>query len=237
VSTFVRDNALARRRDDVAIVSPGVDTLRFSPGGRPEPNTILFVGPLSRSYRWKGVDVLLEAFDIVRRAVPEARLVLVGEGDRVAALSRTARWYDGHVELRGRLSEEDLAAAYRAASVVVLPSLTDAESFGMVLAEANACGRPVVASNIGGVPTFVKDGDNGLLARAGNAYDLAAQLMRLIKDPGLADAMGRRGRARVLRSHAWPDIAAATERVLLAAVSDTAGSRQPVDDATGASLS
>lgn len=212
VSPYVRDTALARHRDRVQVIPPGVDADRFAPGPAPAGQDILFVGPLDRSYRWKGLDVLLRAIPVVRARHPAARLVLVGQGDRVPELrARAAR--EGLV-LRGRLTEAGLAQAYRSCAVTCLPSTTDAEAFGMVLAEANACGRPVVASRVGGIPCFVRDGDNGLLARPGDAADLAGQLNAVLDDPAQARAMGARGRRRVLREHDWDHLAQATERVL-----------------------
>jgi len=218
VTPYVRDHALRRQRGRVAIVPPGVDTVRFHPGPAPDPERphVAFVGPLSTRYRWKGLDTLLAAWPLVRRAVPQATLDLVGDGDRQGELAELARTMPGLRRL-GRVPDGRLAETYRASACLVLPSLTDAESFGMVLAEANACGRPVVASRIGGIPDFVRDGDNGLLARPGDAADLAARITALLRDPEGASDMGRRGRARVEREHDWDRIAAATEDVLVAA--------------------
>jgi glycosyltransferase involved in cell wall biosynthesis len=212
VGPYVRDNALARHRDRVRIVPPGVDGARFAPGLPATGNDVLFVGPLDRSYRWKGLDVLLRALPKVRAQIPGARLVLVGQGDRVPEL----RGRPG-VVLRGRLGEDALVEAYRSCAVACLPSTTDAESFGMVLAEANACGRPVVGSRVGGIPDFVRDGDNGLLAAPGDAEDLARKLIEVLSNPEEARAMGARGRSRVLREHDWGNLAAATEGVLVQA--------------------
>lgn len=212
VGPYVRDHALARHRDRVRIVPPGVDAARFAPGPHPAGQDILFVGPLDRSYRWKGLDVLLRAFARVRARHPEARLVLVGDGDRLPALQARAA-AEGWV-VRGRLSDRALADAYRSSAVLCLPSTTDAESFGMVLAEANACGRPVVGSRVGGIPDFVRHGDNGYLAERGDVEDLAEKLLAVLEDPDAAGAMGRRGRERVLQEHDWDLLAKATEAVL-----------------------
>lgn len=225
VGPYVRDHALARHRDRVAIIPPGVDTARFRPGGTATPHEILFVGPLSRSYRWKGVDVLWEAYRRVRREDPDAVLTLVGDGDRRAALARTAQRDRLRVNLPGRLDETALVAAYRRAAVVVLPSITDAESFGMVLAEANACGRPVIGADIGGIPDFVRHGENGLLAPPGDPGAIAARILQLLHDPTAARRLGDAGRERVLREHDWRRLAARTEAVLEHAV---AGSPEAV---------
>lgn len=217
VSPYVRDHALARQRDRVAVIPPGVDHARYRPGGSPAPGALLFVGPLDRSYRWKGLDVLWEAFHAVRRRHPRASLTLVGTGDRFAEFTAHAR-EDPAVRVLRRLPDEQIISEYRRASALVLPSLTDAESFGMVLAEANACGTPVVASDVGGIPSFVRHGENGLLARPGDADDLAAKLLQVLDDPREARAMGRRGRERVLRDHDWDDLARRTLAVLEEAV-------------------
>ncbi len=214
VSPFVRDNALYAHRQRVSIVPPGVDVGRFKPSGLPAQDEILFVGPLAKAYRWKGVDVLLQAFEKVQAVHPSARLRLVGSGDRAPHFQALARRSGGAVRVEGRLPEHRLAAAYQNAATVVLPSITDAEAFGMVLAEANGCGRPVVGSRIGGIPDFIEDGVNGLLATAGDADDLAGKLLAILQDTVSAGVMGRAGRERILAQHDWTALAARTEAVL-----------------------
>lgn len=214
VGPFVRDHALRRHRGRVAVVPPGVDAKRFRSGGPASGRGILFVGPLSRSYAWKGVDVLLRAFRIIHRRWPDATLTLVGDGDRRAEFEPLALGMGGAIRLLGRLSDEGLVAEYDRAAVVVLPSTSEAEAFGMVLAEANSCARPVVASRIGGIPDFVRAGDNGLLARPGDALDLAAKLALVLGDEQLARRMGAAGRQKVVRDHDWDTLALQTQQVL-----------------------
>lgn len=213
VSPFVREHVFDGHADRARVIPPGVDGQLFSPDGPPQGDTVLFVGPVSRSYRWKGLDVLCKAFEIVQASMPEARLEIVGTGDRT---DEVQRWGDavGGVELLGHVTDHKLVAAYRRASVVVLPSTSPAESFGMVLAEANACGRPVIGSRVGGIPSIVKDGVNGLLARPGDAVDLAGKLVDLLGDPARAQRMGEQGRKLVLRDHDWEALVDQTETVL-----------------------
>lgn len=213
VSPYVRDHALRRHAERVTIIPPGVDADRFSSRRPASSKGILFVAPLSDSYRWKGADVLLDAFALVRRKCPQATLTMVGDGDRRAALEK-AYAGSGAVRFPGRLSQTDLVAAYDQAAVVVLPSTSTAESFGMVLAEANACGRPVVASRIGGMPDFVQDGHNGLLAAPGDASDLAAKILTILQDDDLARKMGAAGHRKVVAGHGWDRLTLQTEGLL-----------------------
>lgn len=205
VSDFVARNVFAGR--ECTVIPPGVDADRFTPGGAPTPGLILFVGPPDRGYAWKGLRVLADAV----RLVPGARLRVVGDGDLAE------RYRAEGVDVAGRVPEEALPDEYRAASVVALPSLTPAESFGMVLAEANACGRPVVGSTVGGIPSFVRNGENGLLVPPGDAAALADALRRILDDPALARRMGEAGRARVGKEHRWEDVATRTRDVLIGA--------------------
>jgi glycosyltransferase involved in cell wall biosynthesis len=215
VSPYVRDHALRRWSERVAVIPPGVDHERYRPNGVERSAAgVLFVGPLDSSYRWKGVDVLVDAMQAVRKSRPDATLTLVGEGDRHREFARRAR-VDPLLRVLRRLPDDAIIEEYRKASVLALPSTSDAESFGMVLAEANACGAPVVASRIGGIPSFVRECDNGLLVRPGDARELADRLLRVIDDPAGAREMGQRGRERVVAEHDWDDLARRSEAVLL----------------------
>ncbi len=218
VGPFVRDNALSRYRDRVTLIPPGVDMSTFHPNGVTPDDDILFVGPLSSSYAWKGLDTLWEAFQQVHQHRPSASLTLVGQGDRYQEFQERARRQELPVRLLGRIPQQELVEAYRRARVVVLPSTSDAESFGMVLAEANACSRPVIASRVGGIPDFVRDGDNGRLVPPGEADPLADRITELLENPKEARAMGERGRQRVSTRHDWDLLAHRTREVLAGVV-------------------
>lgn len=221
VSPYVRERVFDGHADRAAVIPPGVDADLFSPDGAPHPRTVLFVGPVSSSYAWKGLDVLREAFETVGAAEPGARLEIVGTGDRLDEVRRWGRSVGG-VELLGHVTDRELADAYRRSTATVLPSTSPAESFGMVLAEANACGRPVIGSRVGGIPSLVRDGVNGLLAEPGDPDDLAEAILALFRDPERAERMGRRGRGIVASEHDWDRLADRTERLLLEAVHDGA---------------
>jgi glycosyltransferase involved in cell wall biosynthesis len=204
----VSPTSLAARVPGSRVISPGVDTDVFTPRARAAgPPTVLYVGRIERSSAWKGIGVLVRAFATIAERLPSARLELVGDGDAVDGFRRTAAALGiaDRVGFRGVLSGAELVAAYRRARVVVLPSLTEAESFGMVLAEAMSCGRPVVGSRVGGIPRVVTHGHDGLLVPPGDAAALSEACLAVLTDADLAERLGRAGRATAVSRFAWSE--------------------------------
>jgi len=139
--------------------------------------------------------------------MPGARLIVVGAYDpeEVEEHQRTAEEEQLDVYFVGRVSDEDLARYYHTADVVCFPS-TGSESFGIVLLEAMAAGRPVVASNIAGYREVMRHGIEGLLVPPRSDEALAAALIRLLQDEPLRRRLGDAGRARAQR-YAWDRLA------------------------------
>jgi len=186
----------------------GVDMERFRP--RPDISKLeplaLFVGGLDRAHYFKGVPVLLEAFTRVLKAVPEARLAIVGDGDLRASYERRALelGIDKRVWFVGKVPDEHLQECFGHARVHVLPSIDRSEAFGIVTAEAAACGVPSVVSDLPGVRTVVEDGVTGLRVPPNDAAALARALTDLLVAEERAAAMGRAARARAERLYARP---------------------------------
>ena len=180
------------------LLPPGVDVKAFSPtADRKHTNpTVLYVGRIDRSSGWKGLDVLFQSISLLRSEVPDVRLNMVGTGDAVPQLQSSARrlGIDDIVGWKGALHGEALVEEYRRAGVVVLPSKTESESFGMVLIEAMACGRPVVGSNVGGIPFVIRPKIDGLLVPPGEPKALADACRSILLDPELAENLGTQGR-------------------------------------------
>jgi glycosyltransferase involved in cell wall biosynthesis len=149
------------------------------------------VGVVARLEPEKGHPTLLEAWPRVLREVPEAYLLVVGEGSRRDALEAQARELRiaHRVVFTGR--RDDVPAVTAALDVAVLPSYREAQ--GMVILEAMALSRPVVASNVGGIPEMIEDGVTGLLVPPHDPDALAAAIVRLLKNHSLADMLGRAG--------------------------------------------
>jgi glycosyltransferase involved in cell wall biosynthesis len=169
---------------------------------------VLFAGRLASN---KGLHVLVPAFARLAQAHPRAVLVLAGEDqDQRARLERLAReaGIEKRVRFTGRLSPELYASALAAADVFVLPS--EWEAFGIVLAQAMACGVPCVATRVGGAPDVVVDGETGTLVPYGDEGALADAIDALLADPDARRRMGEAGRQRAFAEYSWARVAERT---------------------------
>jgi len=182
----------------------GVDEKLFHPGASDRARfgisedvpLILFVGGMDKAHSFKGVPELLEALV----GIPLAHLLLIGDGDLRAGYEAKAKELGvaDRCHFIGKRGEEDLIAAYQSADVLAFPSTSSAEAFGLVAVEAQACGTPVVASDLPGVRTVVANGETGLLVPPGDAIGLRSALTELLNDPSRRKTMGLAARERVL---------------------------------------
>ena len=204
-NAVLEDVAAAASQAQTTAVIPLGSEDRFEPRSvdrRDRGVEILFVGRLERR---KGVDILLEAFADVHAHHPGTRLTVAGAITANTELGRTypeafAVEHAGHPDLLeavsflGKVSEQELAALYNRCDIFCSPSLY--ESFGLVNAEAMACGKPVVSCAVGGIPEVVRDGLDGFLVPPADPVALARALERLVADPELRDQLGRASRHR-----------------------------------------
>ena len=201
VSRSIVDKLHAEGRDSVPIslIHNGVDLERYD---HQEPCCTLHeeyglppggpvVGVVARLEPEKGHPTLIEAWPQVVAAVPDATLLVVGEGSRRDALEDLASELGvrERVVFTGR--RDDVPAVTAALDVAVLPSYR--EALGLTILEAMALSRPVVASNVGGIPEMVEDGVTGLLVPPRDADALGRAIVRLLTDHPLADTLGRAG--------------------------------------------
>ena len=216
----VKDRGMPLRRTCV-LYNP-IDVERFRPdasrraaarrqfGFTPDDVVVGFAG---RFERQKGVLVLASALDEVMARSPAVRALWIGQGElaeemeaRLAASPYAAR----HVRAPW---SDDVATCFAAMDVLAFPSIRR-ESFGRVAAEAQACGVPVVASNDGGIPETIRNGDSGILVPPGDVPAWADAITRLASDASLRARMGAAGRAQACERFAAPRIAAAFGRLL-----------------------
>jgi phosphatidylinositol alpha-mannosyltransferase len=210
VSRPARDFAISYVPGEYDIIPNGIDLGHFSSNVLPIDEfcdgklNILFVGRLEKR---KGLDYLLEAYRQVKREFPESRLIIVGPG------TRSRRKYEEKVSKRniadvvfvGNVSYEELPRYYKTADIYCSPAIGQ-ESFGIVLLEAMAVGKPVVASSIEGYASVITDGVEGLLVPPKNERELARALVKLMSDNSLRREMGSRG-TETARQYDWKKIA------------------------------
>jgi glycosyltransferase involved in cell wall biosynthesis len=197
----------------VRIVPNGVDTEKFKPtetqaarrqfGLGNEP-CVLFVGNLIPR---KGLSFLLEAAKKIVKENSDTKFLIVGEGPLKTALTMSLESADlsGNFKLLGNLKEDALPDIYNCADVFVLPSIQEGQ--GIVLLEAQASGKPVVAFDVGGVDEAVRNGETGLLVKRGSSEELAEALLSLLADKTWRQKMGANGRGFVSENFTW-DISA-----------------------------
>lgn len=200
----------------LAVVAPGVDLETFRPQpkaiarakvGHPDRRLFVFVGRLEPL---KGVDVLLRALALLTRdgAYPDARVLVLGEdsgsgaGGEQARLRRLAAelGIGDRVSFLGSVPQSRLWSYYAAADACVMPSYS--ESFGLVGLEAQACGTALIASNVAGMASIVRDGVTGYLVDGHEPADYAERMRRLLDSPSLAEELGARG-SRLATGFSW----------------------------------
>ena len=191
------------------IIPNGIELEHFSPQVAPMPElmdgklNILFV---SRLEKRKGLDYLLGAYPLIKKQLPQARLIVVGPGTRLRrgyeAIVERGKLQDVHFV--GYVSQDDLPRYYRSAHVFCAPA-TGHESFGIVLLEAMAMAKPIVASNIPGYAGVMSHGIEGLLVPPKDKKALALALVTLLRDEPMRLEMGTRGRAKA-EDYSWTHV-------------------------------
>ena len=183
---------------------------------------LLYVGSLDEK---KGLMVLLDALAHLVQSGTPVHLAVVGDGplrsaleDRIRALCMAE-----HVTLLGLMDYRDLPSVYAACDVYVQPSLL--EPFGVVVLEASASGKPVVASSVPGLRRVVADGESGVLVPPGDAASLARAIRRLAESVQLREEMGGRGRQRVEAEYSWWRVAELTVECYRDVISALSGPR------------
>ncbi|MGB4730223.1 MAG: glycosyltransferase family 4 protein [Candidatus Hydrothermia bacterium] len=197
---------------DYKIIPNGVDINKFKPEGeryefafelRENDILILFVGWLEIR---KGTKYLIQAFNKIGNQHKNVRLIVAGDGPLKENLEKMVS--DGlkdRVHFLGFVSSYKLPSLYRSCDIFVSPA-TEGESFGIVLLEAMASGKPVIASDNEGYKVVVSDGEDGFLFTRKNVDELVQKLITLIINPELRRKMGERGRAKAL-NFSWSFIA------------------------------
>jgi phosphatidylinositol alpha-mannosyltransferase len=194
---------------DYRVIPNGINLERFSPQVAPLPQfidgkqNILFVG---RFEKRKGAKFLLRAIPLIREWFPKTRFIFVGEGRLRRGFQQFVErqgWQD--VVFTGYVSDDNLPHYFASAQIFCSPA-TGGESMGIVLLEAMASGKPIVASNISGYATVVSQGVDGLLTTPRNSEELAWAVEHLLEHEPLRQQFIQAGMHKA-REYAWPRVA------------------------------
>jgi len=215
---------LSVRKDRVVVIPNGVDTQRFNPDvpgeeirsrlGVDRAKIVLFVGALTQWHRYKGLDVLIKAMALMRNRVPEARLLVVGAGQLETEYKQLVSQHNltSCIIFAGNVPDDELPNYYACSDMLALPSKDRSEGFGLTILEANATGKPAMGTTVGGIPSVIRDGYNGMLVPPNDPSALAEAIRKVLSNDDLLTQMGRNGRVLAER-HDWSIVARQTEEL------------------------
>jgi len=199
-------------KGSIHVVNYCVDHDVHRPGDGTKSDVPL-VGYVGRLKKYKSVEHLLEAFAEVREVIPDSRLQIVGDGDNRKNLEEYAArlGLDGAVEFTGFVPEERKVALLQKMHVVV--NTSSKEGWGLTVVEANACGVPVIASDVPGLRDSVVEGKTGILYPYGNTHDLAEKIVALLKNESRRQELAAEA-VRYARTFDWEVAADRTIQII-----------------------
>ncbi len=206
-----------RARESMVRIAPGIDTSHFAPSDSAEQlkkeldlagkRVIVSVGRLVHR---KGQDTLVEALPEIVSAFPDAHLLFVGVGPHLEYIHKRAIQLNvlQHISFVGRVQYSELPRFISVGEIFAMPSRSrlaglEVEGLGIVYLEASACELPVIGGLSGGAPDAVLEGETGFAVDGLNPSAVAAGVIRLLEDPQLAKAMGKRGRQWIIDEWEW----------------------------------
>jgi glycosyltransferase involved in cell wall biosynthesis len=192
----------------ISVQPMGVDLQKcFTPGNENGRQTdLIFVGRLVEK---KGLATLLEAFSLLQAEIPDLKLTIVGDGPERQSLQSLAGRLGiaRQIEFAGAVVNTQVPDWYRSARIAVIPSIVaadgDQEGLGLVAVEALGCGCATVVSDLPALSDVIKDGENGLVFRAGDAGDLATKIRRILDNPDLYEQLARNSSRSVRDRFDW----------------------------------
>ena len=161
---------------------------------------------------WHGIETLLKASKIVIRSVPETRFVMIGPYNQQWFEKARNQGISNSFLFVGPVDHESVPQYINASDVMVAPfnpsksSVTKDGPYTFIpfkIMEYMSCGKPVISTDVGSIPTIIKDGRTGILVEPGNEFDLAGAILKLLRNPNLADQIGRKARSSISKRFSW----------------------------------
>ncbi len=205
-SEIMKKEVLNYVNREVAVTPFGVDTEKFFPAKVESvfPETAKVIGVIKTLETVYGIDVLINAFPLVKKQYPgELKLLICGSGTKEKELKDLAEstGYSNDILFTGKIPQPDVPRYQNMIDIFVNVSLR--ESFGVAVVEAMACGKPVVATAVGGLKEVVEDNVTGILVPPGNVEKTADAILDFLNHPEKALQFGKAGRERVLNRYDW----------------------------------
>ncbi|MBC8386329.1 MAG: glycosyltransferase family 4 protein [Gammaproteobacteria bacterium] len=201
--------------DKTVVLNPGMDSKRFIPArynletrkklGWDNRSVVLTVGRLQKR---KGQDMLIQALLRIKKDIPDILYAIIGGGEEKEHLQTLVEKLNlkENVQFCSEISDEEMIQCYQQCTLFALPNRTigkDIEGFGMVLAEAQSCGRPVLAGDSGGTVETMIIGETGYIVDCTSSEILAKKIIALLKEPDLLSAMGQKARKHAEETLDW----------------------------------
>jgi glycosyltransferase involved in cell wall biosynthesis len=198
-------------KDKIDVIPIGVDIERFKPSKTEKGGPVLFfLSVLDKFHRYKGLDYLLKALTIVKEEISDVKLIVGGDGELSYYYRGMADSLDlkANVDFTGFVSTEQIVDCYNNCNAFVLPSISaQQEGFGIVLLEAMACGKPVIATDIVGIAKETKERNAGKIVIPKDVKELSNAIIEILQDKKVAQEMGMNGRRLVEERYSWEKIA------------------------------
>ena len=228
-TTFERDFLVERRIDPakISLIGAGVDVAKLAEAnGRSwrqqhHLENVPIIAFIGQQAEHKGIDLLIQAMPQIWQTVPNAHLVIAGKPTAYAThLHQLAAdlpaEQQASIKILDLLPEVEKNNLLAACDLLALPSRF--ESFGIVLVEAWACGKPVIGANVGGVAALIQEGVDGLLVPVGSTPALANAILKLLQDEPLRAQLGTAGKQKATERYSWEAVTAAYRTACIQAI-------------------
>lgn len=196
-------------KKNIALTPFGVDTNKFKPSTTEinKDNKPIIIGTIKTLEENYGIEYLIRGFKILENQTPDLplKLLIVGKGTQELSLKNLVEKLNiqSKVEFTGYINPDLIPKYHNMLDIAVFPSIE--ESFGVSVLEASACGKPVIVSNVGGLPEVVEDGKTGFIVEKENPDAIALALGKFIANPELRNEFGKNGRNKVIKEFNWDD--------------------------------
>lgn len=210
-SKIMREETKKYTSKDIIVIPFGIDLNRFKPnrGKTFFDSKDIVIGTVKTLEKKYGIDYLIYAFKLIKDKFPlmSLKLLIVGRGSQEKKLKGIVNELNiqEDVLFTGYINHDNVQDYHNMIDINVSPSIEDSESFGVAVLEACACGKPVIVSDVGGLPEVVDNYKTGLIVQNKNANAIAEAIEKLLTHPNLREELGKNGRVKVVNEYNWDD--------------------------------